>query len=63
MVTAEIKKVAVSDFLVVPNLNFCELCPVNHTRLKVKVIVDGVIVKFFQFDPFLLRKQVLVDPV
>ena len=63
MVTAEVKKVAVSDLLVVPNLNFGELCPVNHTRLKVKVIVDGVIVKFFQFDPFLLRKQVLVDPV
>ena len=56
METAKVKKVAVSDLLVVPNLNFGELCPVNHTRLKVKVIVDGVIVKFFQFDPFLFGK-------
>ena len=63
MVTAEVKKVAMSDLLVVPNLNFCELCPVNHTRLKVEVVVDGVIVKFFQLDTFLFGKQVLVDPV
>lgn len=63
METAEVKKVAVSDLLVVPNLYFCELCPVNHTRLKVEVIVDSVIVKFFQLDPFLFGKQVLVDPV
>lgn len=63
MVTAEVKKVAVSNLLVVPNLNFCELCPVNHTRLEVEVVVDGVIVKFFQLDTFLFGKQVLVDPV
>ena len=56
MVTAEVKKVAMSDLLVVPNLNFCELCPVNHTWLEVEVVVDGVIVKFFQLDTFLFGK-------
>jgi len=56
VVTAKVEEVAVSDLLVVPNLNFCELRPVNHTRLKVEVVVDGVIVKFFQLDTFLFGK-------
>jgi hypothetical protein len=63
VVAAKIEKVAVSNLLMVPNLNFCELCPVNHTRFEVKIIVDGVIVEFLQLDPLFLRYKVLVDPV
>jgi len=63
VITTQVKKVAVSDILVVPNLYFRELSPVDHTRLEVEIIVDCVIVELFQLDPFLFGKQILVDPV
>jgi hypothetical protein len=63
VVAAKIEKVAVSNLLMVPNLNFCELRPINHTRFEVKIIVDGVVMEFFQLDPLLLRYKVLVYPV
>jgi hypothetical protein len=63
VVAAKIEKVAVSNLLMVSNLNFCELRPVNHTGFEVKIIVDGVVMEFFQLDPLLLRYKVLVDPV
>lgn len=63
MITAQVKKVAVSDLLVVPYLDFCEFSPVHHTWFEIEVIVDGVIVELFQLNPFLLGKQILIDPV
>jgi hypothetical protein len=44
-------------------LNFSEFCPVSHAWLQIQVAIDSVIVEFLQLDSFLLRKEVLVNPV
>lgn len=63
METTQIEQVPMRNILMISNLNFSKLCPVNHTWLKVKVIIDCVIVKFLQLNSFFYRKQILVNPV
>jgi hypothetical protein len=63
VVAAKVKDIAVSNGLLVPDLDFSILGPFSHRRFKVEVVIYSIVVEFLVFSHLGLHLEAIVDPI